>query len=298
MLNRPMPVLALKLVLTPVLIAAASLAGRRWGPAIGGWLVALPLTSGPVALFLVLDQGAGFAAAAAVGSLLGALAEAGFALAYARMAARGWLVALVAGTVAFAIVALTVGPVSTLDRALVFVVVLAGLGVTLRVLPARTTFDEPATLPSWDLPVRVVLGTSVVVAITASAALLGPALSGLLAAYPVFAALLAVFAHRDQGAAAAVDVLHGLVLGLTAFAVFFVTLGWGLARLAPAPAFAVAIGAALLTHGLVLWRLTRARGGDASPPGDPAASAMAAMPAASAGGSDGRDQASRAKGIG
>jgi hypothetical protein len=73
----------------------------------------------------------------------------------------------------------------------------------------------------------------------------------------VFAALLAVFAHRDQGPAAAMDVLHGLVLGLTAFAVFFVTLGWGLTTLAPASTFALAIGVALATHGLVLWRLTR-----------------------------------------
>ena len=43
-----MPVLALKLILTPLLIGGASLAARRWGPAIGGWLVSLPLTSGPV----------------------------------------------------------------------------------------------------------------------------------------------------------------------------------------------------------------------------------------------------------
>jgi hypothetical protein len=36
------PILALKLVLTPVLIGGASLAARRWGPAIGGLIVALP----------------------------------------------------------------------------------------------------------------------------------------------------------------------------------------------------------------------------------------------------------------
>jgi hypothetical protein len=49
------------------------------------------------------------------------------------------------------------------------------------------------------------------------------------------------------------------VLGLVAFAVFFVTLGWGLVALGPAPAFALAIVAALATHGVVLWRLTRGR---------------------------------------
>jgi hypothetical protein len=42
----------LKVAVTPALITAATLAGRRWGEAVGGWFVALPLTSGPV-LFMV-----------------------------------------------------------------------------------------------------------------------------------------------------------------------------------------------------------------------------------------------------
>jgi len=46
-----MGTLALKLTITPFLILAASLASRRWGEAVGGWLVGLPLTSGPVAFF-------------------------------------------------------------------------------------------------------------------------------------------------------------------------------------------------------------------------------------------------------
>ena len=51
-----METLLLKLVLTPALIAAASLAARRWGQAVGGWLVGLPLTSGPVAVFIALEH--------------------------------------------------------------------------------------------------------------------------------------------------------------------------------------------------------------------------------------------------
>jgi hypothetical protein len=77
------PILALKLILTPILIGGASLAGRRWGPAIGGWLVSLPLTSGPVTFFLALDRGTPFAATSAVGSLMGLMAIAGFTLAFA-----------------------------------------------------------------------------------------------------------------------------------------------------------------------------------------------------------------------
>jgi hypothetical protein len=49
-------ILALKLVVTPALIAAATLVGRRFGPSISGWLVGLPFTSGPVSLFLTLED--------------------------------------------------------------------------------------------------------------------------------------------------------------------------------------------------------------------------------------------------
>ena len=59
-----MGTIALKLTLTPILILTASLASRRWGQAIGGWLVALPLTTGPVTFFLALEQGNSFAARA------------------------------------------------------------------------------------------------------------------------------------------------------------------------------------------------------------------------------------------
>src|SRR4029453_17240063 len=59
--------LALKLVLTPALIGAVSLAGRRWGPGVSGWLVGVPPPSGPVAFFSALDHGGGVAAAGARG---------------------------------------------------------------------------------------------------------------------------------------------------------------------------------------------------------------------------------------
>ena len=39
----PIDTLILKVVVTPILIAAASLAGRRWGQSVSGWLVGLPL---------------------------------------------------------------------------------------------------------------------------------------------------------------------------------------------------------------------------------------------------------------
>jgi hypothetical protein len=91
-----MPSLALKLLITPLLIAAASLAGRRWGHHVGGWLVAMPLTSGPVAFFLATDHGIPFAAHATVGMLAGTASQVAFALTYRATSRRGWLPPLLA----------------------------------------------------------------------------------------------------------------------------------------------------------------------------------------------------------
>jgi hypothetical protein len=63
--------------------------------------VGLPLTSGPIAVFLALEHGAEFARDAASGSLAGTTAEACFAVAYAGLAARKtWPTCLLGGVVA------------------------------------------------------------------------------------------------------------------------------------------------------------------------------------------------------
>jgi len=67
----PAGVIVLKLVVTPLLIAVATLVARRWGHGVGGWLSGFPLTSAPVSVFLALEQGPAFAAGAAAGTLLG-----------------------------------------------------------------------------------------------------------------------------------------------------------------------------------------------------------------------------------
>ena len=80
----------LKVLLAPLLILLATLAGRRWGPAVGGWLAGLPLTSGPVSLILALEQGPEFAARAALGTLFGLISLAAFSFAYGAAAPGGW----------------------------------------------------------------------------------------------------------------------------------------------------------------------------------------------------------------
>jgi len=247
--------LTLKLVVTPALIGAATLAGRRWGQSIGGWLVGLPLTTGPVAFFIALDHGESFAAAAVVGSLAGAVAEVAFSLAYGWSALRySWPPALLAGTVAYAAVATLVQGLA-LGAVALFALVIVALVLSLRLMPRGAPGAGPMMAPRWDLPARMVLATTVVLVLTGLAPRLGARWSGLLATYPLFAAILTAFGHRLQGAGAAIGVLRGLLFGLFSFAGFCLVLALGLVPLGIAGAFAAAITVALLAQGISLWRL-------------------------------------------
>jgi hypothetical protein len=247
--------LTLKLVVTPALIGAATLAGRRWGQSVGGWLVGLPLTTGPVAFFIALDHGEPFAAAAVVGSLAGAVAEAAFSLAYGWIAMRGrWPRALLAGSAAFAAVGAALQGVALGPFGL-FVLAIGALVLSLRLLPAAVPGGRPVPPPRWDLPARMVLATAVVLVLTALAPRLGARLSGLLATYPLFAAILTAFGHRLQGVGAAINVLRGLLFGLFSFAGFCLVLALLLVPLGIAVGFTTAIAVALLVQAASLWRL-------------------------------------------
>jgi hypothetical protein len=254
-----MHTLALKLTLTPALMLAVSLASQRWGEAIGGWFVGLPLTSGPVCFFLALDEGPEFAAAAGLGCLAGAAAEAGFCIGYGRIAPHaGWPLALAAGSTGYVVCGF-VFTEAALPLWPLVATACAALAAALCLIPRPGRGDTALPRsPRWEIPARMGVATALVLGLTALAPLAGPRLSGLLATYPVFAAVLAGFSQRGRGAAAAIQVLRGLLTGLFAYTGFFATLAIALPALGIAAGFALATGVALAIQGASLRLVRRA----------------------------------------
>jgi hypothetical protein len=252
-----MDALALKLVLTPLLIGTASLVGRRWGAAVSGWLVGLPFTSGPVAFFVAISHGTSFAAAVAAGTLIGTISTALYCLAYAWVAGYGWPLAVVAGCAAFTAATLVLQLVS-LPLGAAFIAVIALLSVTLRLAPRPVRVPRTVPVPPWwDIPARMAVATAVVLLLTGAASTLGARLTGLLAPFPVYATVLTVFAHHFQGPEAGRAVLRGLLHGLFAFATFFLMLAALLEPIGIGLAFLAAIASALTLQACSLWLLQR-----------------------------------------
>ncbi len=257
-----------KLILSPLLIGAVSLLGRRWGPAISGWLIGLPLTSGPVVLFLALDQGTTFAAATAASIMPGIISVGIFCLTYS-WAARHWTwpLAMLLGWLA-ALSSTAVLTQITVEAAPAFIAVVVILTAILKLLPRSAGGQPIATAPPWEIPVRMVVATGFVLAITGLAQVLGPHLSGLLAPFPIFASILGGFTHHAQGAAATGRLLRGVVLGSFSFVGFFLVVALLLQSTGIAVTFLCASVVALGMHGVSLWVLQRNRAEVPVPPLD------------------------------
>ena len=217
--------LLLKLLLVPVLIAGITLAGRRWGPAVAGWLSAFPVVSAPVLFFVALERGPGFAAQSATATLSAVLAILVFGIAYCRLAARGrgWPGCLLGSLLAYFA---AVGGLDLWAPSLA----LTALAVPLALVLAPGLYPEPPALAGpvrsahGELLLRMLAGALLVMAVTGFAARLGPRLTGLFAMFPVMATVLAVFSQRQAGAGFAVRLLRGMVYGYWAFAAFCLSL--------------------------------------------------------------------------
>jgi len=279
----------LKLFLVPGLVAIVTLAVRRWGPAVGGWLAGLPIVAGPVLVFCALEQGAAFAAAAAHATLAGLVATVAFAIVYAHLSTRlPWYACMALGWFVFAGVVVglyALQPGLVLSLLLLIAATVFGGRLLSRVRPPspsaparqaaepglRTTAGEadprpdayvgrvpPKADPPRDLPIRLIATATLVILLTGLAARLGPAWSGLLNAFPVLTTIVAVFSHIQRGTAAAVAFLNGYLQAIVGFGLFCVVMATGLESLGLGWALIAALAAQLAWHGVLVSRAASA----------------------------------------
>lgn len=251
-----MSLLAAKLILTPLVILIASLVSRRWGDAVGGWLVGLPVVSGPVSVFLAIERGPEFTSQAALGSVAGVVSQASFCVGYGLAASRGWPTAFASAT--FAYVA-TAAASTWLAPPLIVAVPVAAASLLLarRFVPRSRGPHFAASAPWWEIPARMIVVTALVVAITGFASTLGPRASGLSASYPIVSAALAIFAHVARGPAGGMDALRGMASALYGFIGFFAVIATLMVPLGAPIAFGLALAVALCIQGLTLMWIQR-----------------------------------------
>ena len=254
------PVVPLQLTLSPGVVGGAGVLSRRLGPRAGGLLVGLPLTSGPVALVLAVRDGPGPAAGLACGLVAGVAAQAAFAVAYTRLCerGRGWIAAALAAAAAYALTGAALIPAG-LSAAALLPCAVAAVALGLRFSPGAVRARAPRGGPQppgapCGLALRMALSAGLVFALTKLAPVLGSGAAGVVTSFPLLTSLVAVFAHREDGAGAAIAVYRGSLAGLFAVTGFAAALTWLLARLPVPAAFVLAAAVALAIQVCVSWR--------------------------------------------
>jgi hypothetical protein len=261
------PILILKLCLVPSLIWMVTLAGRRWGPAVAGWLSAFPIVAGPILLAIALEQGPLFAARAAEGTLLAVVAILIFSIVYAWVARRFGI----AGSMACALLAWALAVAGlqaiTVPLAAGFVLVWFALLVAPRLFPRMETTEPASAVRPKDLPWRMLAGAALVLSVTFAAAHIGARLSGFFAMFPVMSTVLVGFSHVYAGRAFAAALLRGMVAGYFAFSVFCLVVSLLLRQASIGVAFCAALVCALAVQLATKRLLAEARAGLALAPG-------------------------------
>ena len=235
-----------KILLMPPLIAGVTLAVRKWGEGLGGWIGGFPWVAGPISFFIALEHGPLFAASTITSALLGSVGTMLFALVYSIVSSRlSWLPTVLISYVVFFIVAvLSLGnTISLVSAVLLNLVVLTAV---LYFFPKPKGKGEFRKQPVYDIPLRMLVATFFVVLLTQAADYLGPTWSGILTPFPIMTSTLAVFTHSQQGSDAAVRILYGLLLAGYGFVAFLV----GVAILVPQMSIGAAYG--ILTVGTMI----------------------------------------------
>ncbi|EJN20822.1 hypothetical protein PMI36_03886 [Pseudomonas sp. GM79] len=220
--------LMLKLLVIPGFLLMISLAGKRWGPSVAGWLSGLPVVVGPILFFLAIEQGVMFAAQAATAALSAMFAMIAFCVTYAQVAQRlSWPWALMISLLVWGLAA---GVLSLIPPSLVFSVIAAATALLAApyLFPSVQPIVSGPTPKSDKLLLRMMAGALLTLAVTLLASTVGERWSGLLAVFPVLGSVMAVFSQQTRGPAFTAVLLRATATGMYSFAAFCLVLALAL----------------------------------------------------------------------
>jgi hypothetical protein len=238
--------LVVKMAVTAAFLLAATITAERAGPLIGGLVATLPISAGPVYIFLALDHDAHFIAQSALGSLVTNAFNVAFALTYALLAQKRNLAVSLAGAfAAWLALSWASGAVAwTLGTAIALNVVIIGLAFWLSA-PLRHAPMPRVTTRWYDLVLRAAMVALLVGAVVTLSFRIGPTASGNLAVFPIVLTSIMIILHHRVGGPATAAVMANAVIGLGGFGIAVVVLHLTADRLGSPAALALTLAVSL-----------------------------------------------------
>lgn len=212
--------LIVKMAVTAAFLLAATVTAERAGPLVGGLVATLPVSAGPVYIFLAFDHDAHFIAQAALGSLGSNVINVVFAVTYTLLAQkRSLFVSLGGAYLVWVTLSFVFGsahwplPVAIAINAVV-------IGMSMWIVHSLRHVRVLAVQPRWyELLMRAGLVAALVGVVITLSFTIGPALSGSLAVFPVTLTSIMLILHRRIGGPATAAVMANTIVGFGGFAV-------------------------------------------------------------------------------
>ena len=233
---------AIKMATTALFVSVATIVAEKLGATVGALIATLPVSAGPVYVFLALDHDAAFISGSALASLALNAATAIYATVYVLLAQQhGAWISVPLALAAWFVAALLLGPVHWAAWAalfLNFVIFVLCFFIVERYGHVRM----PPTKRTWyDFVIRAGMVALLVGAVLTLSFRIGPAGSGILAVFPVIYTNIMVILHCRVGGPATAAVLANAIPGLAGFGMALLTLHLTAVPLGSAVALLIAL---------------------------------------------------------
>src|SRR5579871_1784103 len=244
--------LTTKMAVTALTVSVATIIAERLGAVAGALVATLPVSAGPVYVFLALDHDAAFISASAVTSLALNAATAAFVTVYVLAAQRRSLwVSMSVAFSAWLSAALALGAVAwTAFPA--FVLNLIVFSLCFFIVRPYCLVHMPTTKRPWyDFVLRAAMVALLVGAVVALSFRIGPTGSGVLAVFPIIYSSIMLILHRRIGGPATAAVLANAIPGLAGFGAALLTLHLAAVPFGSALALILALGVSVACNAIV-----------------------------------------------
>jgi hypothetical protein len=245
-------VLSTKMAVTVAFVTIATIIAERLGAVVGALVATLPVSAGPVYVFLALDHDRSFISSSALASLALNGATAIYITVYVLIAQRRSMrfsVSLAFATWLVAVLVLSPVHWNVWSASILNFVVFAACVFTVQ--PFCLVPMPPTTRSWYDFVIRASLAASLVGAVVTLSYQIGPTGSGVLAVFPVIYTSIMVILHYRVGGPATAAVLANAVPGLAGFGVALLTLHLMAVPFGSATALVVALGVSVAWNAIV-----------------------------------------------
>jgi hypothetical protein len=256
--------LALKMVLTAIVVVITSVAVERAGPFVGALIAALPTAAGAAYFILAIEHPPSFIAASAVGSVAVSAAVSVFSAVYMVLAQRRGVVLSL--SVALAVwFGLTV-IFRTIDwtplTAVLLNVVVFGVTVPLSWRYREAGPPKKFLRTRYDIPLRAIAAAIVVAIVTTASSRIGSFASGMFALFPIILCSSIVILHPRVGGKATASMLAHAQIAFVGLSLGFLAVHYTAVPLGSWWAFAVGLLVCIIWSGILvlvrMWTTKRA----------------------------------------